>query len=101
MHFREKVGWLLNSKMVYCLCRKYVLTGNALRLMSRNLAAPHTQLYMRYQVNRTQGNASLVGTICIQPDKHWLCFEGKLGETPERRGGARMGLFERYDAVLN
>ena len=30
-----------------------------------------------------------------------LFFEGNLGETAERRGGARMGLSERYDAVLS
>ena len=40
-------------------------------------------------------------TICVQPDKYWHCFEGNLGETAERRGGARMGLSERYDAILS
>ena len=40
-------------------------------------------------------------TICVQPDKYWHCFEGNLGETAERRGGARMSLFERYDAILS
>ena len=32
------------------------------------------------------------GTICFQSDKRWYCFEGNLGETAERWGGARMGL---------
>ena len=41
------------------------------------------------------------GTICVQPDKHWHCFEGNFGETAERRGGARMGLSKRYDAILS
>ena len=41
------------------------------------------------------------GTICVQPDKHWHCFEGSLGETAERQGGAGMGHSECYDAVLN
>ena len=40
-------------------------------------------------------------TICVQPDKYWHCFEGNLGETAKRRGGARMGLSERYDAILS
>ena len=40
-------------------------------------------------------------TICVQPDKHCRCFEGNLGETAERRGGARMGLPVRYDAILS
>ena len=29
------------------------------------------------------------------------CFKGNLGETAERRGGARMGLSERYDAIMS
>ena len=41
------------------------------------------------------------GTICVQPDKHWHCFENNLGETVERRDGARMGLSERYYAILS
>ena len=40
-------------------------------------------------------------TICVQPGKYWYCFEGNLGETAERRGGALMGLSERYDAILS
>ena len=40
-------------------------------------------------------------TICVQPDKYWHCFEDNLGETAKRRGGARMGLSERYDAILS
>ena len=40
-------------------------------------------------------------TICVQPDKYWHCFEGNLGETAKRRGGARMGLSECYDAILS
>ena len=38
---------------------------------------------------------------CVQPDEHWHCFEVSLGVTVERRGGARMGLSERYDAILS
>ena len=34
-------------------------------------------------------------------DKYWHCFEGNLGKTAKRRGGARMGLSERYDAILS
>ena len=34
-------------------------------------------------------------TICDQLDKHCHCFEGILGDTAERRGGARMGLSKR------
>ena len=33
--------------------------------------------------------------------KERRCFEGNLGESAERRGGARMGLSERYDAILS
>ena len=33
--------------------------------------------------------------------KHWYCFECNLEETAERRGGARTGLPERYDAILS
>ena len=40
-------------------------------------------------------------TICVQPGRYWHCFEGNLGKTAERRGGARMGLSERYDAILS
>ena len=40
-------------------------------------------------------------TICVQPNKYWHCFGGNLGETAERRGGARMGLSECYDAILS
>ena len=40
-------------------------------------------------------------TICVQPGKYWHCFEANLGETAERRGGARMGLSEHYDAILS
>ena len=41
------------------------------------------------------------GTTCVQPDKHWHCFEDNLGVIAERRGEARMGLSERYDAILS
>ena len=40
-------------------------------------------------------------TICVQPDKYWHGFEGNLGENAKRQGGARMGLSERYDAILS
>ena len=33
------------------------------------------------------------GTVRIQPDKHWYCFEGILGETAERRGRSAYGPF--------
>ena len=35
------------------------------------------------------------GTVCVQPDKYGHCFDGNLGETAERQGGARMDLSER------
>ena len=38
---------------------------------------------------------------CVQPGKYRHCFEGNLGETAEGLGGARMGLSERYDAILS
>ena len=38
-------------------------------------------------------------TICLQPDKHWHCFEVNLGDTVERRGRAHMGLPKPCDAV--
>ena len=41
------------------------------------------------------------GLVCVQPDKLWHYFKGNFGETAERRGGARMGLSERYDAILS
>ena len=40
-------------------------------------------------------------TICVQSGKYWQCFEGNLGETAERQGGARMDLSECYDAILS
>ena len=40
-------------------------------------------------------------TICVQQDKHWHCFDSNLGETAERQGRARMGLSERYKAILS
>ena len=33
--------------------------------------------------------------------KYWRCFEGNLGETAERWGRVRMGLSERYVAILS
>ena len=45
--------------------------------------------------------SSEVRTICVQPVKHWHCFEGHLKEIDEKRGGARMGLSERYDTILS
>ena len=41
-------------------------------------------------------DAYLLHTVSIH-----YCFEGNLGETAKRRGGARMGLSERYDAILS
>ena len=40
---------------------------------------------------RSVFNQTNIGTV----------FEGNLGETAKRRGGARMGLSERYDAILS
>ena len=40
-----------------------------------------------------------LGTICVQPDKHWHCFKGKLGETTERQGRVCRGLSEHYDVI--
>ena len=48
-------------------------------------------------------------TVCVQflvaddpcATKPWHCFEGNLEDTAERRGGARMGLSERHNAVLS
>ena len=40
---------------------------------------------------RSVFNQTNIGTV----------FEGNLGETAERRDGARMGLSERYDAILS
>ena len=40
-------------------------------------------------------------TIYVQPSRYWHCFEGNLGETAERQGGARMGLSKCYDAILS
>ena len=34
-------------------------------------------------------------------DQHWNCFKGNIGDTPERRGGAHMGLAERIDTFLD
>ena len=41
------------------------------------------------------------GTISVQPGKYWHCLEGNLGETGEKRDGARMSLSEHYDAILS
>ena len=40
-------------------------------------------------------------SVFNQANNYWHGFEGNLGETAERRGGARMGLSERYDAILS
>ena len=40
-------------------------------------------------------------SVFNQANNYWHCFEGNLGETAERRGGARMGLSARYDAILS
>ena len=36
-----------------------------------------------------------------QSDEHWNRFEGNVGETSERCGGAYMGFSERVDTILN
>ena len=36
-----------------------------------------------------------------QSDKNWNRFNGDVGETSERRGGAHMGFSERIDTILN
>ena len=46
-------------------------------------------------------NRTGVGTLIFLNRKLRHCFESNLGETAERRGGARMGLSERYDAILS
>ena len=40
-------------------------------------------------------------SVFNQANNYWHCFVGNLAETAERRGGARMGLSERYDAILS
>ena len=36
-----------------------------------------------------------------QSDEHGNCFKGNVGEVSERRGGARIGFFERINTVYN
>ena len=36
-----------------------------------------------------------------QSDQHWNCFKVNIGETPERLGGAHMGLPECLDTICN
>ena len=36
-----------------------------------------------------------------QSDQHRNCFQGDLGKTPERQGGAHMGISECNDPILN
>ena len=36
-----------------------------------------------------------------QSDEHLECFIANVGETSERRGGARMDFSERIDTILN
>ena len=36
-----------------------------------------------------------------QSDEHWNRFEGNVGETSERQGGAHVGFSERIDTILN
>ena len=45
-----------------------------------------------------EGSGQHSRTICVQPGKYWHCFEGNHAE---KRGGAHMGLSERYDAILS
>ena len=58
---------------------------------------------MSRERKRPTFHSSRSGTTCVQPDKHWYCFDGNLGKTAERVGGSRTttSLFERYDAILN
>ena len=37
----------------------------------------------------------------LQSDQHWNCFKDNIRDTPERRGGAHMGLPEHIDTILN
>ena len=39
--------------------------------------------------------------IVMQSDEHCNCFNGNAGETPERRGGALVGLAMHVDTILN
>ena len=50
----------------------------------------HSALQSREQTVFNQTNTGI-----------WYCFEGNLGEIAERRGGARVGLSERYDAIFS
>ena len=42
-----------------------------------------------------------LGMICVQPDKHWHCFEGELGETAERWDRTHKSLSKPKDAILS
>ena len=37
----------------------------------------------------------------LQLDEHWNCFNGNIGDSSERRGGARTGFSARIDTILN
>ena len=50
--------------------------------------------------NQPTCNPPRTGTVFVQPDKHWYCFQGNLGGTAERRGRALMGLSEYCHAVV-
>ena len=41
------------------------------------------------------------GTMCVQPDKQWHCFEDNLVDTDESWSWKCVGLSERYDAILS
>ena len=43
----------------------------------------------------------LGGTTCFQAYQRWNCLEGNRGGTADKRGGARMSLPERYEAILS
>ena len=42
-----------------------------------------------------------LGTVCVQPDKHWPCLETDLWETGVRRGGACVGLSKDKGVILS
>ena len=56
-----------------------------------------------FEETRLRGrHGALAGNhVDRKSDQHRNCFKGNIGETPERRGGAHMGLPKRIDTIWN
>ena len=98
--------WLVKEASYGCRCQ--LLTENN-DILSRLRFVPSRYITPSVAWRRERRRKRKRSTIFLertrkghrQSDQHWNCFKGNIGEIPQRRGGALMGLPERIDTILN